>query len=106
MCLSFQVLELHEQLLAELLGIVFQLSWLNFVVVRSIHLAEYSVNEVVGDGQVDVVLFEELGQELAQLFAVEVAILVGIKIVKVLDDFSVQVCRVVVESLKLLNYRF
>lgn len=73
---------------------------------RNVHLAENAINEFVGDGQVDVVVFEEEGQEVTELFAVEETILVLIELGEVPDYLVVQVGGVVMECLKLHDDAF
>lgn len=73
---------------------------------RSVHLAEHAINEIVGDGQVDVVVFEEEGQEMTELFAVEETILVLIELGEVSNNLVVQVGGVVMECLKLQDEAF
>lgn len=97
---SLSVLVLNEETVAELLGEGFKLFGLNLIVVRSVHLAEHAINEIVGDGQVDVVVFEEEGQEMTELFAVEETILVLIELGEVPNNLVVQVGGVVMECLK------
>jgi hypothetical protein len=55
---------------------------------------------------VDVVVFEEEGQEVTELFAVEETILVLIELGEVPDYLVVQVCGVVMECLKLHDDAF
>ena len=82
---------------AEPLGVGFKLFRLNLIVTRSIDLAENTVNKVVGDGQLDVVVVEEQSQEVTELSAVEVAILVFIELVEVTDNLVVQVSGIGIE---------
>lgn len=103
---SLSALVLNEKKVAELLGESFKLFGLNLIVVRSVHLAEHAINEFVGDGQVDVVVFEEEGQEVTELFAVEETILVLIELGEVPDYLVVQVGGVVMECLKLHDDAF
>lgn len=84
-------------MLTEPLGVGFKLFRLNLIVTRSVDLAENAVNEVVGDGQLDVEVFEEHSQEVTELSAVEVAILVFIELVEVTDDFVVHVSGIIIE---------
>ena len=103
---SLRVLEIDKEFVAKLPGEGFELRGFNLVVVRSVHLAEHSINELIGDGQVDVILFEEEVQEMTELFAVEEAILVLIELGEVSDNLGVQVGGVGMECLKLLDDAF
>ena len=103
---SLRVLEIDKKFVAKLPGEGSELRGFNLVVVRSVHLAEHAINEFVGDGQVDVVVFEEEGQEVTELFAVEETILVLIELGEVPDYLVVQVGRVVMECLKLHDDAF
>ena len=95
-----------EELVAELPRELLQFFGLNLVVVRGVHLAEHAINELIGDGQVDVVLFEEKGQEMAELLAVKETTFVLVELGEVPDDLVVQVGGVSMEYLKLLDDAF
>lgn len=96
-----RILEFGHEFANEKLGEVGEFLWLNLVVVIRVNRAEHSIDILVGDGHADVITFEEVVEELAELTPVQECIVVVIVLLEVRHDLTRELLLITAESLEL-----